>query len=236
MITKSIFAIASHRFKMMGLKEEPLNERSMKMKDIVRKHKRELQKVQRSGNLELSKKLEADLMQWAMDNGEVNTDDPDDFIDWLDRDLDDIMKGKIKESINESNWGFVFYNKKSLDNFLKDPYIKSVTKNVTIDKAKFRGGKSGFSVGIESDEDLGLNPLAKKVEKIKKKYGKPGVDYAHVEHDGESISEGTWALPKTSKQKKELKDSLPLRKKWKSLDQKQHHKKELANLHLGTKK
>jgi hypothetical protein len=194
--------------KVMGVKEETLNERSMKMKDIVRKHKRELQKVQRSGNLELSKKLEADLMQWAMDNGEVNTDDPDDFIDWLDRDLDDIMKGKIKESISESNWGFVFYNKKSLDNFLKDPYIKSVTKNVTIDQEKFRGGKSGFSVGIESDEDLGLNPLAKKVEKIKKKYGKPGVDYAHVEHDGESISEGTWALPKTSKQKKELKDLL----------------------------
>ena len=73
----------------------------MKMKDIVRKHKRELQKAQRSGNLELSRKAEEDLMQWAMDNGEVNTDDEDDFIDWLDNNLDDILKGKIRE-MNEA--------------------------------------------------------------------------------------------------------------------------------------
>ena len=115
-------------------------------------------------------------------------------------------KEEVEESVNESNWGFVFYNKKSLDNFLKDPYIKSVTKNVTIDKAKFRGGKSGFDVGIESDADLGLNPLAKKVDAIKKKYGKPGVDYAHVEHDGESISEGNSILQKDIKGRKHISD------------------------------
>lgn len=74
----------------------------MKMRDIVRKHKRELQKAQRTGQLELSRKAEADLMQWAMDNGEVNTDDEDDFIDWLDNNLDDILRGKIKESVNEA--------------------------------------------------------------------------------------------------------------------------------------
>jgi len=69
---------------------------AMKMKDILRKHKRELQKAVRSGNLELSDKAEEDLMHWAMDNGEVNTDDPDDFIEWLDKNLDDIVKGRIK--------------------------------------------------------------------------------------------------------------------------------------------
>ena len=73
----------------------------MKMKDIVRKHKRELQKAQRSGNLELSPKAEEDLMQWVMDNGEVNTDDEDDFIEWLDNNLDDILKGRIRE-MNEA--------------------------------------------------------------------------------------------------------------------------------------
>ena len=66
------------------------------MRDIVRKQKRELQKDQRTGNLELSQKAEEDLFQWAMDNGEVNTDDPDDFIEWLDNNLDDIVRGKIK--------------------------------------------------------------------------------------------------------------------------------------------
>ena len=66
------------------------------MKDIFRKHKRELQKAQRSGNLELSKKAENDLMRWAMDNGEIKTDDPDDFDEWLDNNLDDIVKGRLK--------------------------------------------------------------------------------------------------------------------------------------------
>ena len=70
--------------------------RTMKMKDIVRKHKRELQKVQRTGNLELSNKAEEDLVNWAMDNGEIRGDDPDEFIEWLDNNLDDIIRGKIR--------------------------------------------------------------------------------------------------------------------------------------------
>ena len=69
----------------------------MKMKDIMRKHGRELKKAQRSGNLELSKKAEDDLMGWVFDNEPSIGDDPDDFIDWLDMNLDDIVKGKIKE-------------------------------------------------------------------------------------------------------------------------------------------
>ena len=69
---------------------------NLAMKDIVRKHKRELQKAVRSGNLELSDKAEEDLMHWAMNNGEVMTDDPDEFIEWLDNNLDDIVKGRIR--------------------------------------------------------------------------------------------------------------------------------------------
>ena len=70
--------------------------REMSMRDIVRKHKRELQKAVRLGNLELPMDVENDLYQWAMNNGEVRTDDPDEFIEWLDRNLDDIVKGRIK--------------------------------------------------------------------------------------------------------------------------------------------
>ena len=71
----------------------------MKMRDIVRKHRRELQKAQRSGNLELSKKAEDDLMNWAMDNGEIKGDDPDEFDQWLDSNIDDIVKGRIREKV-----------------------------------------------------------------------------------------------------------------------------------------
>ena len=69
---------------------------SISMKDIMRKHGRELKKAQRTGNLELSQRAEDDLYLWALDNGEVNTDDPDEFIEWLDNNLDDIVKGRIK--------------------------------------------------------------------------------------------------------------------------------------------
>ena len=68
----------------------------MSMKDIVRKHKRELQKAVRTGNLELPMDVENDLYQWALNNGEVVTDDPDEFIGWLDNNLDDIVKGRIR--------------------------------------------------------------------------------------------------------------------------------------------
>ena len=87
--------------RLMGMKEETVSE-GKKIQDIVRKHKRELQKVQRSNNLELSKKAEDELSNWASSNGEIRGDDEDEFIEWLDNNLDDLVKGKIKEEkINE---------------------------------------------------------------------------------------------------------------------------------------
>merc|ERR1711991_1589 len=80
-------------------RESKENIERMKKENILKRKSgnEKRQKAQRSGNLELSRKAEEDLMQWAMDNGEVNTDDEDDFIDWLDNNLDDILKGKIRE-------------------------------------------------------------------------------------------------------------------------------------------
>jgi len=83
------------------IKEETVSE-GKKIQDIVRKHKRELQKVQKSGNLELSKKAEDELSNWASSNGEIRGDDEDEFIEWLDNNLDDLIKGKIKEDVNEA--------------------------------------------------------------------------------------------------------------------------------------
>ena len=60
---------------------------------ITRKHKRELQKAQRTGNLELSDKAEEDLANWAASNGDIRGDDPDEFIEWLDDNLDQLVKG-----------------------------------------------------------------------------------------------------------------------------------------------
>lgn len=80
---------------------EDLSE-GMKLAQIVRKHKSALMKAKRSGNLELPQKVETDLVNWAMDSGEIRGDDEDEFIDWLDNHIDDLVPTlKIKESAVE---------------------------------------------------------------------------------------------------------------------------------------
>ena len=73
-----------------------IRERNLHISRLIRKHGRELKKVIRTGNLELSAKAEEDLMTWAMNNGEISTDDPDEFKDWLDDNIEDLVGGKIK--------------------------------------------------------------------------------------------------------------------------------------------
>ena len=69
-----------------------------KLKDIVRKHKSALMKAKKTGNLDIPKNVEDELSVWASNNGEIRGDDPDEFGDWLDTNLDDLVpRLKIKE-------------------------------------------------------------------------------------------------------------------------------------------
>jgi hypothetical protein len=77
--------------------EDTQLDEAMKLKDIVRKHKSALMKAKRTGNLTLPQKAEDDLANWANNNGEIHGDDPDEFDDWLDSNIDDILRGKLKE-------------------------------------------------------------------------------------------------------------------------------------------
>ena len=108
----SIQGLPSAQFKSMWAE-------SMKLKDVMRKHGRELKKVSKSNSLELSKKAEDDLMTWALDAGEIRTDDPDEFDQWLDNNIDDIVKGRIKEG----TWALPKSSKqkKELQNLMKKP-------------------------------------------------------------------------------------------------------------------
>lgn len=72
------------------------------MKDIMRVHGRALKKAERSGNLELPSDVEDALKSWVFKNEPYVGDDPDDFDEWLDNNLEDIVKGKIKESVEEN--------------------------------------------------------------------------------------------------------------------------------------
>ena len=79
----------------VAMKESIIKE-GMNMYQIMRKHGSELRKAARTGNLELSKKAEEALQQWVFDNEPYIGDDPDEFDEWLNDNLDDIIKGRLK--------------------------------------------------------------------------------------------------------------------------------------------
>jgi len=72
--------------------------RMMKRSDVMRKHGRELKKVisPSSNSFELSDKAEEDLITYVMDNypEEIPHDDPDLWMEWLDDNLEDFVKGR----------------------------------------------------------------------------------------------------------------------------------------------
>ena len=105
------------------MNEETINER-MKLAQIVRKHKAALMKAKKSGSLELPQKVEDDLSNWAANSGDIHGDDPDEFIDWLDNNIDDLVPTlKIKEeTISEE---MITYRVKKMQKPELDKFQKS---------------------------------------------------------------------------------------------------------------
>jgi len=83
-------------------------EEAKKIQDIARKYKRELQKAVKTGQLELSDKATRELERWAVDAGEIRGKEEDEFIDWLDKNLDDLASGKLREGRYTANDGGAF--------------------------------------------------------------------------------------------------------------------------------
>ena len=83
--------------------DDSMLDEAMKLAQIVRKHKSALMKAKRTGNLEIPQKAEDELSNWASNNGEIRGDDPDEFSDWLDNHLDELVPTlKIKEEVELS--------------------------------------------------------------------------------------------------------------------------------------
>ena len=73
---------------------ESVNEGIMKKMSqiqIKRKYGRVIKKALSKGSLELPADAEEALYMYAFDNGEIKTDDPDEFTDWLDNNLKDFV-------------------------------------------------------------------------------------------------------------------------------------------------
>ena len=78
----------------LRLANESLDEGIMKKMSqiqIKRKYGRVIKKALSKGSLELPADAEEALYMYAFDNGEIKTDDPDEFTDWLDNNLKDFV-------------------------------------------------------------------------------------------------------------------------------------------------
>ena len=69
----------------VSMKEETVEE-AMSLKQLKRKFKGDIKKYEIDGYFKNTKANQA-FMDYAMDNGEVKTDDPDEFEAWMDRDV-----------------------------------------------------------------------------------------------------------------------------------------------------
>ena len=69
----------------VSMKEETLEE-AMNLKQLKQKFKGDIKKYETDGYFK-NKKASQAFMNYAMDNGEIKTDDPDEFEAWMDRDV-----------------------------------------------------------------------------------------------------------------------------------------------------
>jgi hypothetical protein len=142
--------------------DEEIVSEGKKIQDIVRKHKRELQKAQRSGNLDLSKKAEDELSNWASSSGEIRGDDEDEFIDWLDSNLDDLVKGKIKESTVTENADMVIH----VDDKLQTNLVTKYATKFGLKSKKTKISWSGKDGVVVSGDANKLKKFMSSVEKV----------------------------------------------------------------------
>jgi len=69
----------------VSMKEETIEE-AMSLKQLKQKFKGDIKKYETDGYFK-NKKADQAFMDYAMDNGEIKTDDPDEFEAWMDRDV-----------------------------------------------------------------------------------------------------------------------------------------------------
>ena len=197
--------------KVMGMKEDYILEgRAMKPKQIAKKYKREIEQLAKKGRSpEMGKhKVYMALYNLAWENGDINTDDPDQTDEVIDDYMDDIM-------------GEFFAHIK--DEYVKEWIAADGTRRRVHEKDK-RKSKKTVKEGGKSQAQQAAIAISKK-----EKAGKPGYD-----KEGKSLKKETvmdsyrqmWedaVEEETIVEKKEM-DSKVIEKIAKLTDQNDHNK------------
>jgi hypothetical protein len=102
------------------------------------KYKSVLMKAKRTGNLDLPKKVEDELSTWASNNGDIRGDDPDEFTDWIDNHIDDLVPIlKIKEEVE-----------------LSESYSKTMPLKVYADRIGINAKEKQWIMDNDKDEPM----------------------------------------------------------------------------------
>ena len=203
--------------KVMGMKEDYIMEgKAMPLKKIARKYKREIEQLAKKGRSpEMGKhKVYMALYNLAWENGDINTDDPDQTDEVIDDYMDDIM-------------GEFFAHIK--DEYVKEWIAADGTRRRVHEKDK-RKQKKKLKEGGKSQAQQAAIAISKK-----EKAGKPGYD-----KEGKSLKKETvmdsyrqmWedAVEEETLEEKREMDSKVIEKIAKMTDQNDHNQ---AVIHLA---
>jgi|MDSZ01.2.fsa_nt_gb hypothetical protein len=154
--------------------------RDREWQKLVRKHSRSIEKFQKTGNFD--RKAEEELVSWAMDNGEIRTDDVDETDAWIE---DIILNNSYIPEGEPISEGKVFVH-------TKDPKVFTALQKIakqTGDKVKKKSGgievmgkdlskSKGFLYQLDKVDIPGFNPNYESVNEnllMEKPYDKADV-------------------------------------------------------------
>ena len=112
---------------------------------LKRKFKRDIKKYENDGYFKNSKANQA-FMDYALDNGEIKTDDPDEFEDWMDRDVLESL-----ETVDEVEESYAKDKAKRLKDILKK-HDKRMMKSAKDSIKKYEKGRKE-ETEVEEDRD-----------------------------------------------------------------------------------
>lgn len=105
-------------------------------KNLITKHRRDIDALRRGKDL--PKKVEDELMQWALDNGEIKTDDVEELEDFIDSIMNEGTDKQIAEGLPNQK-----QLEKDIMDFMKDGRSDGITGLMGVSKSleqKYRVG------------------------------------------------------------------------------------------------
>jgi len=159
-------------------------------KKLITKNRRDIDLLRRGKGI--TRKVEDELLQWALDNGEIKTDDVEELEDFIDRIMNEgTVRRVVSEDRNKDLKDLETLSLAYVDQLRKDKDVKVLTKQISVLKKKL-----GVKEEVEESESVDLdegkmkrNPLIDNNPDVKaaRKAHANGTWDGNVDKEGEAI-------------------------------------------------